>query len=111
MFVGAYWYPFRELRAPYGAPPPDTCITLLKNEFLLPKALLLALRVGYTAFLVVIGGLMAIFIFDEGFSLTAGFIYKFLKIAILFESLSTLAVCVIPAIAYAFYDCDPPLVE
>ena len=66
-----------------------TCITLLKKEFLLPKALLLEFLVGWTAFFVVRGALIAIFILDDGFSFMTGLIYRFLKIAILFESLST----------------------
>lgn len=78
-----------------------TCITRLKNEFLLPSALLLALRVGYTAFFVVNGALIAILIFEDGLSFTDGFICRFLNMAILLESLSTLAVWVTPAIAYA----------
>jgi hypothetical protein len=73
-------------------PPPVTCITLLKNEFLLPRALLLAFLVGCIAFFVVRGAFIDNLIFDEGLSFIAGLIYKFLKIAILFESLSFLAV-------------------
>ena len=55
-----------------------------------------------TAFLVVSGAFIAILILDEGMSFIAGFIYRFLKIVILFESLSTLEVCVAAFIANAF---------
>jgi hypothetical protein len=50
-------------------------MTLLKKEFLLPKALLLEFLVYCTAaFFVVSGALIAIFIFEDGFSFIAGFI-------------------------------------